>query len=120
MGKRDDSRPQTGDVAIAVGKDENGIHILRRRGEDATVEAGVVQPLAEGRPIQGEVISMRQRSDLPFVFDVKTELADPSAEAPGSEGRATSAGPSQVANDSYRKGWDAIWGRKRIADRRVN
>jgi len=114
VGKQDDSPPDAGDVAVAVGKDEHGIHILRRRGEGATVEAGVVQPLAEGRPIRGEVISMRQRPDLPFVFDVKTELADPATEERAEE-RATSAGPSQVANDSYRKGWDAIWGRKRIA-----
>jgi hypothetical protein len=120
VGKRDESRPDDGDVAVAVGKDEHGIHILRRRGEGATVEAGVVQPLAEGRPIRGEVISMRQRPDLPFVFDVKTEMADPNADGPRDEGRATSAGPSQVANDSYRKGWDAIWGRKRIADGPVN
>jgi hypothetical protein len=113
VGKRDESHRETGDVAVAVGKDENGIHILRRRSEDAAVEAGVVQPLAEGRPIRGEVISMRQREEMPFVFDVKTELADPTPS------RATS-GPSKVATDSYRKGWDAIWGRKRVASGPVN
>ena len=56
------------------GKDERGMHILRRRSEDAPVEAGVMEPLAEGRPITGEVISLRQRKDLPFLFDVKTVL----------------------------------------------
>ena len=109
-------RRASGDIAVAVGKDEHGIHILRRRSEDAEVEAGVVQPLTEGQPIQGEVITMRSRPDLPHVFDVKTELANPNAEAP----RSTSAGPSQVATESYRKGWDAIWGRKRIAGDRAN
>ena len=39
---------------------------------------------------------------------------------PNTERRATSAGPSQVATESYRKGWDAIWGRKRIAGDRAN
>jgi hypothetical protein len=82
------------------------VHILRRRSEDAPVEAGVAQPLTEGRPITGEVISMRQREDLPFLFDVKTELEGP-APAPSTDG------PAQVATDSYRKGWDAIWGRRR-------
>jgi hypothetical protein len=118
VGKRRESPVDSGDVAVAVGKDEHGIHILRRRSEDAAVEAGVVQPLTEGQPIRGEVISMRSRPDLPFVFDVKTELGDPNAEAPTAEAsRPTSAGPSQVATDSYRKGWDAIWGRKRLAGR---
>jgi hypothetical protein len=114
VGKRVQSPSEIGDVAVAVGKDEHGIHILRRRSEDAAIEAGVVQPLAEGQPIRGEVISLRQRGETPLVFDVKTELADPQAQA-----RATS-GPSQVATDSYRKGWDAIWGRKRAASGPVN
>ena len=59
---------------------------------------------------------MHRRPDLPHVFDVKTELASPNAATP----RATTAGPSQVATESYRKGWDAIWGRKRIAGERAN
>jgi hypothetical protein len=90
-------------VAIVCGKDEQGLHILRRRSEDGPVEAAVVQPLMEGRPITGEVMSMRPRKDFPFLFDVKTELESPVAE------RAAN-GPAQVANDSYRSGWDAIWG----------
>jgi hypothetical protein len=99
-----------GDVAIVCGKDENGVHIIRRRAEGAPLEAGVAQPLAEGKPITGEVISMRRRKDLPFVFDVKTEIEGASAveTEPG-----TTDGPAQVATDSYRKGWDAIWGRRR-------
>jgi len=96
---------------VVCGKDENGVHILRRRSEDGPIEAGIAQPLTEGKPITGEVISMRRRKDLPFVFDVKTEL-----ESSGSGSDAeTTAGPAQVATDSYRKGWDAIWGRKRRA-----
>jgi hypothetical protein len=96
--------PRTlGDVAIVCGKDERGLHILRRRSEEGPLEAGVAQPLAEGKPITGEVISMRRRADVPFLFDVKTELARPGA-APVSDG------PPQVATNSYRQGWDAIWG----------
>jgi hypothetical protein len=96
-----------GDVAFVFGKDERGLHILRRRSEDAPVEAGVMEPLAEGRPITGEVISLKQRKDTPFLFDVKTVL-----EAQESSNETTSDGkPARVATDSYRKGWDAIWGR---------
>ena len=112
MGKRSDNRlgkaqptppsPPSGDIALVWGKNEDGVHILRRRDENAPVEAGLLQPLVEGRPITGELISMRQREDMPFLFDVKSEL-------PAPEPR-TGPGPSQVATESYRKGWDAIWG----------
>ena len=96
-----------GDVAIVCGKDEQGLHILRRRSEDAPIEAAVIQPLAEGRPITGEVISMRPRKDFPFLFDAKTEIEAPVA----ATARATN-GPAQVASNSYRSGWEAIWGRR--------
>jgi hypothetical protein len=93
------------DVAAVCGKDERGLHILRRRAEDGPIEAGIVQPLEEGKPISGEVISMRRREDVPFLFDVTTEVTTPSAEQPAT-------GPAQVATESYRRGWDAIWGRR--------
>jgi len=112
VGKRSDSRRDpdeaqqalpSGDVALVFGKNADGVHILRRRDENSPVEAGLLQPLVEGRPISGELVSMKRREDMPFLYDVKSEL--PESEAP----RATH-GPSQVATDSYRKGWDAIWG----------
>ena len=97
----------SGDIALVWGKNEDGVHILRRRDENAPVEAGLLQPLVEGRPITGELISMRQREDMPFLFDVKSELPAPEVR--------TAPGPSQVATESYRKGWDAIWGGTRTA-----
>ena len=116
MGKRSDNRlgkaqptPPAGDIALVWGKNEDGVHILRRRDENAPVEAGLLQPLVEGRPITGELISMRQREDMPFLFDVKSEL-------PAPEPR-TAPGPSQVATESYRKGWDAIWGGRERSSR---
>jgi len=105
-----------GDVAFVWGKNADGVHILRRRDENAPIEAGLLQPLVEGKPISGELISMRQRQDMPFLYDVKSEL-------PAPEPRPT-GGPSQVATDSYRKGWDAIFGSRSRAstrpDRNVN
>jgi hypothetical protein len=98
-----------GDVALVCGKDEHGLHLLRRRSEDSPLEAAIAQPLTEGRPITGEVISMRRREDAPLLFDVKTELDAP-VERSGD-------GPAQVASESYRKGWDAIWGRAAARDR---
>jgi hypothetical protein len=109
--ERPDGREQPstiGDIAVVWGRNENGLYILRRRTEEAPVEAGLLQPLVEGKPISGEVISMRRRGDMPFLFDVKTEVAAPAAIEP--EPSTTSHGPSQVATESYRRGWDAIWG----------
>jgi len=103
-----------GDVALVFGKDQHGTHILRRRSEDAPVEAGVLRPLQSGKPIDGEVISLSPRSDAPLLFDVKSELPSPYPAA-----RPTSDGPAQVASDAYRNGWDAVWGRRR-RDRSLN
>jgi hypothetical protein len=96
------------DVALIVDRteDNEGFQILRRRGENAPVELGTMRPLREGKPIDGEVVSLRQRTDLPFLFDVKTELPESESK------RGTSDGPAQVATPEYRKGWDAIWGRR--------
>ena len=103
-----------GDIAVVCGKDAQGLHILRRRSEDGPIEAAVAQPLTEGRPIRGEVISMRQREDVPFVFDVKTELdTSDVSESPTSP---SIDGPAQVATNSYRAGWDAIWGSRRARE----
>jgi hypothetical protein len=94
-----------GDVAMVFGKDQYGTHILRRRSEDAPIEAGVLRPLQSGKPIDGEVISLKPRNDAPMLFDVTSEFPSPVP-------RSTSVGPAQVASDAYRKGWDAVWGRR--------
>jgi hypothetical protein len=114
VGSKQRSPRPLGDVAVVCGKDAQGLHILRRRSADGPIEAAVAQPLAEGRPITGEVISMRRREDLPFLFDVKTEL-DVSDVSDGSDvsdnpSSSSTDGPAKVATNSYREGWDAIWG----------
>jgi len=98
------------DVAMVVGRtdDEEGYHVLRRRGEDP-VELGTMRPLKDGEVIDGEVIALRPRKDVPFVYDVKTKL--PARQQP--QRRLTSDGPPQVATEEYRRGWDSIWGNRR-------
>jgi hypothetical protein len=102
-----DEKSEPGDVALIYDRTEDaqGYRILRRRAAAAEVELGTIRPLKEGRPIDGEVLSLSARQDIPFVYDVKTELADPRA---GS--RPTSDGPPQIATEEYRRGWEAIWG----------
>jgi hypothetical protein len=101
-----------GDVAMVLDRTEDaqGFRVLRRREGVDQVEFGTMRPLQEGRPIDGEVISLQPREDLPFLYNVKTELADPHA-ADRAQRRLTSDGPAQVATEQYRQGWDAIWGR---------
>jgi hypothetical protein len=124
VGKKADEKPEptrpVGDVALVWGKNADGVHILRRRNENAPVEAGLLQPLVEGRPITGELVSMRQREDMPYLYDVKSEMPAPASAEQRSTGR-----PAKVATDQYRKGWDAIWGPRRSgrsgrSDRDVN
>jgi hypothetical protein len=108
------------DVAIIVDRteDQEGFQILRRRAENHPVEVGTLRPLREGKPIDGEVVTLQQRSDVPFVYDVKVEV--PAHESSSEPRRATSDGPAQVATDQYRRGWDAIWGRRPAATSKPN
>lgn len=95
------------DVALVFDRteDSEGYRILRRRAAADQVELGTIRPLKEGRPIDGEVLSLTARQDVPFLYNVKTELADPHAAT-----RLTSDGPAQIATEEYRRGWEAIWG----------
>ncbi|AKF05592.1 hypothetical protein [Sandaracinus amylolyticus] len=74
--------------------DGRGWRVLRKR-EDR-IEAGAIHPVREGQPIQGELVSLRQRAGTPL-FDVETHYAPKS-------------GPAQVASSAYRANWDAIFG----------
>src|SRR5438094_4165232 len=103
-GKRRSAPPKDIALILQPTEDNEGFQVLRRRGPDGPVEVGTMRPLREGRPLDGagEVVTLRPRNELPFLYDVKVELA----ETP----RLTSAGPAQVASEGYRRGWDAIWG----------
>ncbi len=100
----------TEDVAVVCGKTEDGkgLHVLRRRASG--LEAGIVQPLEEGKPIHGELVTLRQRGQSP-VCDVEVHYSAPKLEAPvDSRVDLENRGhPAQVASDQYRKNWDTIW-----------
>ena len=88
--------------------DGAGVGVLRFR--EGQVEAGVVRPMEHGKPIAGEVVRLEPRPELPAVCDVHVEL-DARPKTP----TAPRGGPPQVATESYRRGWDAIYKRRKKA-----
>jgi hypothetical protein len=113
------------DVAIVCGvsDDGQGVDVIRRRGE--RLEAGTVRRLEQGKPIHGEVVRLRPREQFPMICDVEVEMPAPGHSSSGhsppeplspgqlSSGAATTGRPAQVATETYRKNWDAIYGRSK-------
>ena len=101
------------DVALVHRVTPDGaVHVIRRRGDQ--LEAGALQPLREGMPIQGEVVSLRPRESFPLLCDVDVLYTPPAASTPKPAARpARRKGPAQVATDDYRDNWDSIWSRKK-------
>jgi hypothetical protein len=92
--------------------DGRGYDVLRKRG--GSLQTGVIRPLEEGKPIQGEVVELVQRGNTPL-FDVTVRLepqvpVGATAEVEDARGR-----PARVASDDYRRNWDVIW--KRSSDK---
>jgi len=114
------------DVVLVHGPtpDGAGVNVLRARQDG--LEVGTMRPMEHGRPIHGEVVKLTPRPEMPMLYDVETQLPAPDAadagtaasEPAASTDRAATSGPAQVASDSYRKNWDAIW--KRPAKRLSN
>jgi len=96
------------DVALVCGvsDDGQGVDIIRKRGE--RIETGTVRRLEQGKAIHGEVVRLKPRENAPLVCDVEVELAAPNAGIV-----PASSGPAQVATESYRKNWDAVYGRSK-------
>jgi hypothetical protein len=90
--------------------DGRGYDVLRKRG--SSLQTGVIRPLEEGKPLQGEVVELVQRGDTQL-FDVTVRFspdAPPEEPAPASETTARGR-PARVASEDYRRNWDTIWRR---------
>ena len=83
-----------------------GLRVLRYR--DRQLEAGAVRPLEHGKPLQGELVRLKPRREMPLICDVDVELASPSPSDTG-DAAVPKKGPAQVATDQYRENWDRIW-----------
>jgi hypothetical protein len=102
------------DVLLIHGVTPDGaaLQVLRQRQD--RLEAGALRPVQEGRPVLGELVRVRPRSEFPLLCDVEVML--PAARAADDVARArepesSHRGPAQVATDRYRDNWDLIWKR---------
>lgn len=66
------------------------------------VRVGKIQPLGHGKPVMGELVSLRPREDGDGHW-METVLESPVA-GPG--------GPAMVNSEKYRNGWDSLFGTK--------
>lgn len=88
-----------------------GRQVLRKRGEH--LEVGVVRAVEEGKPLHGELVTLKAREE-PHLFDVEVvHDARPKqrTDARASEGRS---GPARVASEEYRRGWSRLFAKKAL------
>jgi hypothetical protein len=93
-------RPRDRAVILGPVEGDKGLAVLRQRAEGAPVEAGIVKPLEEGRPIAGEVVRLKPTAEDPRVCDVEVHL---------DRRGVAHKGPARVATNAYRDGWDALF-----------
>jgi hypothetical protein len=117
--KAEKAKPARKDAVLIQGISEDGSTLAVLRAREDRIEAGLVRAVKEGEPLEGELVKLTPRPDAPLVCDVEVQLPagainarggaeQPSDLAPGTRGR-----PAQVATDSYRENWDAIWSKPR-------
>lgn len=99
------TRPPGSDVVVLgpPTADGNGVHVIRAREE--RVETGELRALEEGRPILGEVVTLKPREDNPRICDVQESYGAKTTQA-------THKGPAKVSTDAYREGWEEIFGKR--------
>lgn len=116
---KEESKPAAEDVALICGSSEDGseVAILRKRAD--RVEAGIARKLEQGKAISGEVVRLTPRADSPLC-DVETLVAAPRARDTVQKTETGRGHPAQVASDTYREGWEAIWSRSRSAPKLLN
>jgi hypothetical protein len=109
---RGSARQPHKDAMLIQGVSEDGETMAVLRAREDRVEAGLVRPVKAGEPLRGELLKLTPRPEFPLLCDVEVQLpegvinASGGSDAPTATGRS---GPAQVATDSYRENWDAIW-----------
>ncbi len=88
-----------------VDPDRKEVHVLKPVQEG--VEAAVLRPVEEGKPIQGDLVRLRPREDVPVVAELETLMRHPDHP---DDPRRRHKGPPMVASEAYRQGWEMIFG----------
>ena len=104
------AEPPSKDVVLIHGTSEDGKALAVLRHRENRLERGLVMPIEHGKPIHGEVVTLKPRQEFPLICDVKVEYAPPEHAGDIVEDRrALAKGPGQVATDTYRTNWDRIF-----------
>lgn len=103
--EKDSVPPEThcrGDFIIPGPVLPNGNQLVLRHCEDHSVEAGVLIPMEDGKSLPEEARPVVQDSDGYLRLDQSiAEMRECSRK-----------GPAKVATESYRSGWESVFGRK--------
>lgn len=108
------------------GISEDGQTLAVLRAREDRIEAGVVRAVKEGEPVQGELVKLTPRAESPLVCDVEVQVPAGAINARGGSDDATQhtdgarGRPAQVATDSYRENWDAIWSKPRTGKKALS
>src|SRR5205085_1972036 len=114
MAKRSKAKAEK-DIAILHGptEDGEGTRVLRLKSDG--IYAGELRPAREGRPIgAGELVRLRPLHERLPICEVEVLHAPAQHtparpdEVPETERRAGN-GPARVANESYRRNWNAVF-----------
>lgn len=107
------------DLAILQGPTEDGKGARVLRVKDGEISAGEIRPAREGEPITDrELVRLKPLEDGGPVCEI--EVLHAPAKPSAAEAAKAGPGPAQVATDSYRKNWSAVFGGKRRRDYSVN
>lgn len=98
----DEPEPKHEDIVILHSPTEDGEGARVLRAREGRVEAGEVRPMKEGKPIAGEVVTLKPREGQPWLCDVKVDYAPPP--------KAATHKPAQVATHAYRESWERTFG----------
>jgi hypothetical protein len=112
----DASEKKRRDAIVIHGVSEDGESMAVLRARDDRLEAGVLRTVKPGKPVEGELLKLTPRPEFPLICDVEVEVPAGTINATGGSDRAEGLSPregrgrpAQVATESYRENWDAIW-----------
>ena len=97
------------DVALVHGVTEDGAGLRLLRSRPDRLEQAVLRGVKEGQPLVGELVRLRPRKGSPLLWDVETLYDQREQKKPAESPQAARSGPAQVATDTYRRNWDAVF-----------